>query len=71
MPEDGISLTPNNQLLTTEEVIHLAKLFVSEGVDKIRLTGGEPLIRRDIVALCGRYIIVTFYIIGKVCACIP
>ncbi|XP_043940770.1 molybdenum cofactor biosynthesis protein 1 isoform X2 [Protopterus annectens] len=48
MPEEGVSLTPKPHLLTTEEIITLAKLFVKEGVNKIRLTGGEPLIRPDI-----------------------
>ncbi|ERE88118.1 molybdenum cofactor biosynthesis protein 1 isoform X2 [Cricetulus griseus] len=49
MPEEGVSLTPKSDLLTTEEILTLARLFVKEGVDKIRLTGGEPLIRPDVV----------------------
>eukprot|EP00041_Stephanoeca_diplocostata_P012194 m.203538 g.203538 ORF g.203538 m.203538 type:complete len:677 (+) comp18852_c0_seq1:192-2222(+) len=49
MPEDGVALTPDNELLSTEEIVKLAELFVSEGVNKIRLTGGEPLVRRDII----------------------
>ncbi|XP_071482684.1 molybdenum cofactor biosynthesis protein 1-like, partial [Diadema antillarum] len=49
MPEEGVSLTPRERLLSTDEILRLAKLFVSEGVDKIRLTGGEPLVRKDIV----------------------
>ena len=54
MPEEGIELNPDNQLLSSEEIVSLAKLFVKEGVDKIRLTGGEPLVRRDVVELCGK-----------------
>ncbi|XP_054425300.1 molybdenum cofactor biosynthesis protein 1 isoform X2 [Pteronotus mesoamericanus] len=49
MPEEGVSLTPKADLLTTEEILTLARLFVKEGIDKIRLTGGEPLIRPDVV----------------------
>ncbi|XP_015212616.1 molybdenum cofactor biosynthesis protein 1 isoform X2 [Lepisosteus oculatus] len=49
MPEEGVKLTPRSQLLSTAEVLALARLFVQEGVEKIRLTGGEPLIRPDVV----------------------
>ncbi len=47
MPEEGIPLSPAHRLMQTDEVIGLASLFVQEGVTKIRLTGGEPLVRRD------------------------
>lgn len=57
MPEEGVELSPNAELLKTEEIITLAKLFVQEGVNKIRLTGGEPLVRKDIVELCGMILI--------------
>lgn len=51
MPEEGVSLSPPPRLLTTPEIIHLASVFVSQGVTKIRLTGGEPTVRRDILTL--------------------
>jgi cyclic pyranopterin phosphate synthase len=51
MPEEGIKLSPPPQLLTTPEILYLSSLFVSQGVTKIRLTGGEPTVRRDIVPL--------------------
>ncbi|NWS46582.1 MOCS1 protein, partial [Probosciger aterrimus] len=54
MPEEGVQLTPKSELLTTQEIITLAKLFVKEGVEKIRLTGGEPLIRPDVVDIVGQ-----------------
>ena len=41
------------ELLTFEEITHLAQLFVHEGVAKIRITGGEPLLRRDLEHLVG------------------
>ncbi|EMP24506.1 Molybdenum cofactor biosynthesis protein 1, partial [Chelonia mydas] len=53
MPEEGVQLTPKSELLTTQEIITIARLFVKEGVDKIRLTGGEPLIRPDVVDIVG------------------
>jgi cyclic pyranopterin phosphate synthase len=39
---------PREQLLTYEEIHRLARIFVTHGVQKIRLTGGEPLVRRDV-----------------------
>jgi len=51
MPEDGVPLSPIGELLTTPEIVLLSSVFVSEGVTKIRLTGGEPTVRRDIVPL--------------------
>lgn len=51
MPADGVPLQPQNQILTFEEIEKIATLFVSEGVNKIRLTGGEPLVRKDVEKL--------------------
>src|SRR6266540_2696306 len=42
---------PRAELLTFEEITRLARIFVAHGVEKIRLTGGEPLVRRDIERL--------------------
>ncbi|WP_442265547.1 GTP 3',8-cyclase MoaA [Tenacibaculum sp. ZS6-P6] len=47
MPESGVVLSPRNQIMTAAEVIDIATLFVQHGVTKIRLTGGEPLLRKD------------------------
>lgn len=51
MPEEGVPLSPQRELLTTPEIVMLSSLFVSQGVTKIRLTGGEPTVRRDIIPL--------------------
>ncbi len=48
MPAEGITLTPREHLMRYEEIYEIAKLFVQHGVTKIRLTGGEPFIRKDI-----------------------
>lgn len=55
MPEEGVELTNDSELLSKGELMYLAKLFIKEGVDKIRLTGGEPLVRKDIVDICCEY----------------
>ncbi len=53
MPEEGVALTPQASLLTSEEIVTIARLFVSQGVSKVRLTGGEPLVRKDIIDIVG------------------
>lgn len=47
MPAEGILLSPKKDLMTADEIYAIAKTFVNNGVDKIRLTGGEPLLRKD------------------------
>ena len=54
MPSAGIQLSPKESLMTSEEVYDIAKVFVHHGVDKIRLTGGEPLLRKDFGAILER-----------------
>ncbi|KAG2172391.1 hypothetical protein INT43_004933 [Umbelopsis isabellina] len=51
MPAEGVQLSASDKLLSTDEILRLARLFVSEGVTKIRLTGGEPTVRPDIIEL--------------------
>lgn len=47
MPEEGVALREKSEFMTSEEIIDIAKTFVKMGVKKIRLTGGEPLIKKD------------------------
>lgn len=47
MPEEGVPLSPKSHIMTYEEIYEIAKTFVKNGVTKIRLTGGEPLIRKE------------------------
>ncbi|MBX9685806.1 MAG: GTP 3',8-cyclase MoaA [Candidatus Obscuribacterales bacterium] len=51
MPAEGIPLRKKNELLSYEEIYRVAKVFVSLGIEKIRITGGEPLVRHDIELL--------------------
>ena len=48
MPQEEYVWLPREDLLTFEEVAQLASVFTALGVDKVRLTGGEPLLRRDL-----------------------
>ncbi|KAG8768749.1 hypothetical protein FRC16_006924 [Serendipita sp. 398] len=51
MPAEGVELSPSSDLLTTPETLRLARMFVHHGVNKIRLTGGEPTVRRDLLEI--------------------
>jgi len=51
MPEDDYAWLPREDVLHFEEISALVDVFISLGVDKVRLTGGEPLLRRDIPSL--------------------
>lgn len=51
MPEEGIRYLPKKELLSFEEIERLVRILASMGVSKIRLTGGEPFLRNDLMAL--------------------
>jgi molybdenum cofactor biosynthesis enzyme MoaA len=57
MPSEGVELSPAENILSNEEVLRLAKMFTQCGVSKIRLTGGEPTIRKGINEIIGMYIV--------------
>ncbi|HMY79484.1 MAG TPA: GTP 3',8-cyclase MoaA, partial [Thauera aminoaromatica] len=50
---DDYAFLPRRQLLSFEEILRVARLFVARGVRKIRITGGEPLLRKDVDRLIG------------------
>ncbi|UII23809.1 GTP 3',8-cyclase MoaA [Fulvivirga ligni] len=50
MPAEGINYLPKKELLTYEEMLKLAQVFCEMGVNKIRITGGEPFVRRDLMS---------------------
>jgi len=47
MPPEGVQLSPPASIMTAREIGAIARAFVSLGINKIRLTGGEPLVRKD------------------------
>jgi cyclic pyranopterin phosphate synthase len=51
MPAEGVQLSPKSHIMTFEEIYSIAKTFVKHGVTKIRLTGGEPLVRKDVAII--------------------
>lgn len=51
MPEEGVQLISHKDMMTFEEITGVVKVAVGMGIDKIRLTGGEPLVRKGIADL--------------------
>lgn len=54
MPAEGIALTPKAHIMTADEIVIIAQTFINLGVTKIRLTGGEPLVRKDAKSIIKR-----------------
>lgn len=54
MPEEDYDFTPAGKLMQTDEIVEISRIFVAHGVNKIRLTGGEPLVRKDAAAVISR-----------------
>jgi cyclic pyranopterin phosphate synthase len=53
MPEEGVELMPHDEILSFSQIVEVVKEGVKNGISKIRLTGGEPLVRKGIVELVG------------------
>src|SRR5450755_1537428 len=54
MPEEGMTFLPRSEVLTFDEIVRVAGVARTLGVSSIRLTGGEPLVRRGLPGLVGR-----------------
>ena len=50
MPREGLDWLPRKELMTFEEMVRICSLFVKMGVEKIRITGGEPFVRKDLLS---------------------
>ncbi|MFP3896307.1 MAG: GTP 3',8-cyclase MoaA [Anaerolineales bacterium] len=53
MPEDGVPSLPHEEILRYEEIVRLTRIAADLGIRAVRLTGGEPLVRKDIIDLVG------------------
>ncbi|MBC1530828.1 GTP 3',8-cyclase MoaA [Listeria booriae] len=51
MPEEGMTFLPHEEVLSKDEIIDFMKIMVGYGIKKVRITGGEPLLRTDIVGI--------------------
>ena len=51
MPQEGVCPLKHDEILSYEQIVHLCQLFARLGVHKVKITGGEPLVRKDCVAL--------------------
>ena len=54
MPEEGVCLKDHSEMLTEDEFVQAAKVAADLGMRKIRLTGGEPLVKKNVVGICAR-----------------
>lgn len=54
MPDENIQCLPNKYLMQVDEIEHIARKFVDLGVNKIRLTGGEPMVRKEFPEILSR-----------------
>lgn len=51
MPAEGINFAKNDALFTIDELVRLSTILVSQGINKLRITGGEPFVRKDLMVL--------------------
>ena len=54
MPEDGVCKLAHEDMMTEDEIIMAVETAADLGITKLRLTGGEPLVKKNIVSICRR-----------------
>ena len=55
MPKEGLSQIGHEDVLRYEEILKITKIAAKKGISKIRITGGEPLVRKNIINLISRH----------------
>jgi len=58
MPEEGVPLLPHSEILTYEEIERIARSAVSLGICNLKVTGGEPLVRKDVARLIEKLVLI-------------
>jgi cyclic pyranopterin phosphate synthase len=56
MPAEGVKLRPRSEILSNEQIVRIASAALAEGVSKLRVTGGEPLVRAGVAGLVGQLV---------------
>lgn len=56
MPDQGDKFVPHKEILRYEEMVHLVRIFAGLGIQKLRITGGEPFVRRDCISFMQKII---------------
>ena len=54
MPEEGVCKRPHHEMMNEDEIVSAVEVAASLGIHKVRLTGGEPLVKKNIVSICRR-----------------
>ena len=54
MPEEGVCKKRHEDMLTEDEMVEAVEIFAGLGIDKVRITGGDPLVKKNIVSICQR-----------------
>jgi len=52
MPQSGVPKLDHSEILRYEEIVRLARIAVAMGISNVRITGGEPLVRKGVLSLC-------------------
>ena len=61
MPGEGVRLIGHDDILTYDEITAFTRVAAGAGINKVRITGGEPLVRKGVTSLVGMIAVITSY----------